>query len=226
MIAPLFGTKSALDHPTDRPAILRIFLSDRYPLFPQTSSRIRFVFATSPGPGTRTASSPLRPASAERFRRRPRTSARATHARLRQTLPVFRPKYTPIIRNDTNVPSFPPKFRLLPYRSCDGTGRSERPCGAIAPSPFSACRRRDGNSGYGHRFRTVSAGRFSRAGSGKSEFHVSNDNENDADENQNRRDQVVISELDLMPVQTERRSRYRLKISIQSRMDGRELFRP
>lgn len=29
-----------------------------------------------------------------------------------------------------------------------------------------------------------------------------------------------------MPVQTERRSRYRLKISIQSRMDGRELFRP
>ena len=126
MIAPLFGTKSALDHPTDRPAILRIFLSDRYPLFIIAYS-IRFRTSPDRNPD---CSSPLRPASAERFRRRPRTSARATHARLRQTLPVFRPKYTPIIRNDTNVPSFPPKFRLLPYRSCDGTGRSERPCGA------------------------------------------------------------------------------------------------
>lgn len=65
MIAPLFGTKSALDHPADRPAILRIFLSDRYPLFPQ-HHRVFDSFSHFAGPGARDCSSPLRPASAER----------------------------------------------------------------------------------------------------------------------------------------------------------------
>ena len=52
MIAPLFGTKSALDHPTDRPAILRFFLSDRYPLFPQ-HHRVFDSFSHFTGPEPR-----------------------------------------------------------------------------------------------------------------------------------------------------------------------------
>ena len=125
MIVPLFGTKSALDHPADRPAILRIFLSDRYPLFPQHHRVFdSFSHFAGPEPGLLVASPPgLRreiPPTASDIRPRHACTAPANAAGF----------HTPIIRNDTNVPSFPPKFRLLPYRSCDGTGGSERPCGA------------------------------------------------------------------------------------------------
>ena len=59
MIAPLFGTKSALDHPADRPAILRIFLSDRYPLFPQHHRVFdSFSHFAGPEPGLLVASPP------------------------------------------------------------------------------------------------------------------------------------------------------------------------
>ncbi len=114
MIVPLFGTKSALDHPADRPAILRIFLSDRYPLFPQHHRVFdSFSHFAGPEPGLLVASPPG-------LRREIPPTASDIRPRHACTAPA----------NAAGFPSFPPKFRLLPYRSCDGTGGSERPCGA------------------------------------------------------------------------------------------------
>ena len=134
MIAPLFGTKSALDHPADRPAILRIFLSDRYPLFPQHHRVFdSFSHFAGPKPGLLVASPPgLRreiPPTASDIRPRHACTAPANAAGFPSETYSDYPKRH-------KRPVVPPEIPPPPLSILQRDGRFRTTLRSIAPSPF------------------------------------------------------------------------------------------